>query len=931
MAEETIIGGYAPGIADWNKETTQQQVLGALKDANLLSEGMIKFLSAQGRGDKNAHQILKKTLDALQSIDNQTKTTRQDEKREKTDRQKFDTKNLSFLERLLVSSETRTKIAEKELAETKKLRQARVDELKAAGMSADEANLVERLEKFQTDLGAAGVAAGGAFGAAVAGLETYQGFIQTAAAERFEFAQELRQSGLAAGLNSAQASLTGFADIVRENNFLLGEAAKFTQQFSRSVGVIGVERALDFAQNMAEAGEGADMMRRFGLQFGEVAELSGTYLDTVRNLGMLDRMNDQQLRGGMENFMDTVVATSNVMKINLEDAAQMISETLGRDDIQNLIATLDTGQQAMVTEVAGMMGGMDGIGEFLAMRMAAGSEADFMRTGEYARLMSDPISAAYQPLIESLAQVAEIQGPEAFREYLSGIGPELQRIEDQLGSTTRALILDPNEAREGNAMMAAARRFRQNVGDADAGPAEISGDDVAVLNMGNIQRDSVRMIEGIQNSAVSAADLETNLGKINLANSRFLTELEATVINTEGLGGLVGDFKAALDTTITNLQTFAVGLLGDVTSMIGEEGEKVFAQNFDSNQIYNTEGVQEELPDPRSTDTPTSVNNLKDLLDRSTRVDENTIAYNPAIERMMEEIGLSNFSSLGDQYEGIEMETRDDMNERIANATENSSLSLIDAADQLKSIPRIIETEIRGTFSEMALLAADPQLHSEFTQAITDKIEELQEADRDKGFSEEGIRNRQRSYEMEARNAVLAEFANRINDSGAGNLVVETTERENPEFARMAEMARQMGLDPARLSEINRDTAVELADLIMRDPQNQGSMQYTMGLTPAGIQDLKELLGIGDTDRTLEEGDQTLALATSMIETMNQNGMMSKEQLERLIQLLDPETGGYRVRNRILDGMDDADVAKENQELSILVGALNRLVSTLQQ
>ena len=42
------------------------------------------------------------------------------------------------------------------------------------------------------------------------------------------------------------------------------------------------------------------MMRRFGLNFTETANMAGTYLDTLQNANLLGKMNDQQMRNGME-------------------------------------------------------------------------------------------------------------------------------------------------------------------------------------------------------------------------------------------------------------------------------------------------------------------------------------------------------------------------------------------------------------------------------------------------------------------------------------------------------------------------------------------------------------------------------------------------------------------------------------------------------
>ena len=58
-------------------------------------------------------------------------------------------------------------------------------------------------------------------------------------------------------------------------------------------------------------------------------------------MGVLDRMSQQQMRNGMEDFMSWRYVTSNVLKISLEEAAKMMSQTLQRDDVSVLLATMD--------------------------------------------------------------------------------------------------------------------------------------------------------------------------------------------------------------------------------------------------------------------------------------------------------------------------------------------------------------------------------------------------------------------------------------------------------------------------------------------------------------------------------------------------------------------------------------------------------------
>ena len=45
--------------------------------------------------------------------------------------------------------------------------------------------------------------------------------------------------------------------------------------------------------------------------------MAGTYLDTLRNANLLGKMNEEQMRNGMEDFMEGVQSTSNTLKVSL--------------------------------------------------------------------------------------------------------------------------------------------------------------------------------------------------------------------------------------------------------------------------------------------------------------------------------------------------------------------------------------------------------------------------------------------------------------------------------------------------------------------------------------------------------------------------------------------------------------------------------------
>ena len=571
MSEEVIIGGFGNdrSFPDFATEATQKGIMQeAGKHSNAFAQ-MVRLLSAQAAGQKISQSEYKeiqkelrnnrKATDALkkQNDSNDKKSKKQDDNALEEDK-----KQTSLFKKLLIASVERTQLSAKQFREEMK-NDKRMQELMKEGMSSDSAGIMAKLEGFGVALAGVGKLAG-PLATAVTGVATavtgINAYMKAQAQDRFNFAQELRQSGLAAGLSSSQASLTSFASTVRENNFTLGEAAEFTQRFANSVGVLGVKSSLEFVNSLAYAGEGgADMMRRFGMEFGEVANVAGTYLDSVRNLGMLDRMNGQQLRTNMDDFMSTVVSTSNVMKINMEDAAKMIADTLGRTDIASLLATMDPQRAAQVQEVVGMAGGMDSpLGEALAMRLAAGSQGEFQMTSQYADLMSSPITASIMPLVEQLATSTEQGGVSGFQSALAGSRGDIQSAID---GASRELLLSGDQI--GQAMIASFAKLLGTVEDANAGFTALSGDDKAVLGSIEASRQFELALQGVNNAFIENADLEQNLGKLNTANVQLAGEIE-------GAGSAIAQHADSVIGVTTGLQSLATNLASGVVGLAGD-------------------------------------------------------------------------------------------------------------------------------------------------------------------------------------------------------------------------------------------------------------------------------------------------------------------------------------------------------------------------
>ena len=550
--DDIIIGGIGqPGrIPDFATEATQKSINEEAAKHGAAFTKMVRLLSMQASGQKISQGEYKNIQKELRLSRKETEKAKNQEGANSTRKRKQDEvalnedkKQTNIFKKLLIASGEHLALENKRFKEDLK-NNKKMQQLMKEGMSEESAGIMAKLAGFAAAVGTIGTKFApvvGAITAAAAAVKGANEYLTQQAADRFNLAQELRQSGLASGLSSSEASLTSFAAKVRENNFTLGEAAEFTQRFANSVGVLGVQSSLEFVNSLAYAGEnGSDMMRKFGMEFGEVANVAGTYLDSVRNLGMLDRMNAQQLRTNMDDFMSTVVSTSNVMKINMEDAAQMIKETLGRSDISSLLATMDPQRAAQVQEVVGMAGGMDNaMGEALAMRLAAGSQQEFMMTDAYANLVSDPISASIMPLVEQLATATEQGGVSGFQAQFANSEGQIQEFMDYASANREILLTGESAAQE---LVASLNRIRATVDDADDGRQALSGDDSAVLGSIEATRRFALALEGINTEIVENIDLETNLGRLNDANLALSGSIEE---GASAIAATTADFIAS--------------------------------------------------------------------------------------------------------------------------------------------------------------------------------------------------------------------------------------------------------------------------------------------------------------------------------------------------------------------------------------------------
>jgi hypothetical protein len=592
MAENDVFieGGNWPA---WATEDTQNQILNALLAAGVsgLKKGDLqKLIEAIGKGDKDVSQILKDIK--VEDKDN--------------------TKKLSDI--LKDTNDRVTKLRESNEKEgTERDRDASQLQKSMENFSALMSNISDGLNNREIDEAALRAEMSASFKDAEGKVTS--GIIDTLIAltamanaanqfaiqlgeDRFNLVNEIRQSGLASTLNTLDGSLIGFSEMVNRSSFTLGQAAKFTEQFSRSVGGAGIQRSLEFVQEMAyemsNSGiEGADMMRRFGLEFGGVAEVAGNYLDTVRQLGMLDRMNNQQLRSGMEDFMDTVTVTSNVLKIGITEAAEMIANTLNqRDDLTVMLAGLPDELRNRVTNIVSAMGAQGTqFGESIAMALSSTSFDEFLTTEQGQSLAGSNLGQEFIPLLRSVTD--QIRGGADQGDVLASMEEPLRAIVDRFGESGFRALIAQNQDPLIRALGADFVRILDTIGDADDGNAadtRVTGreDSAEFIRLMNNRQQAQLTREDIETGLAKVFDYADNLEELNTANANLIAEINENVrpaieaLPTDTLF----DATTFIDTTVKDTLTLFVDVVGEITGFLSDEFDRLSQRQEENMQAF---------------------------------------------------------------------------------------------------------------------------------------------------------------------------------------------------------------------------------------------------------------------------------------------------------------------------------------------------------
>jgi hypothetical protein len=569
MADSVYIEGLGSGLPVWSTETTQQQLLKVMQTGmnknTQANTQMLAVLQKIVNGDKSTSAQLSAAVSQLAQANSvATKTHKEAKSTGKTEEHQ-----LSFLTRMLTGTN-------KLVAATERGNriQEQIKKLTSKGVSPDAARIeaefgegksdIEKMKKIAED------GAGFVKKLLIAGKGLNEA-VKQGGMDRFNLSQEMRQSGMFAGMDTFSAGMTNIAKTITAANFTFGEAQRFTQQFSQSVGIRGVKASMEFANSMASSGEGmGDMMNNFGMEFREVSDIAGTYLDSVRSLGQLDKISNADLRSGMDSFMSTVVSTSNIMKINLQDAAEMIRDTLKQDKFASMLSTLDKTTADAVKNMVGQFGGQDSpFAQALATRLAAGSAGAFAQTAEFTNINSDALTAQFLPMIEQIAS-ASSGGPEAMQAALASMGPSLEAMV-QFGKTNSSLIL--SDVGNAQASQAAAMEMLQTLKNADAGRIGITSEDQAMNQTIEVARQRDKELENIGNMTLAAIDLTKYTSQLNESSLQLTKAMGDAGAAFSGVVGKAAETSMDIESKIIDSVAFAINTATAAKKLTMAEGE----------------------------------------------------------------------------------------------------------------------------------------------------------------------------------------------------------------------------------------------------------------------------------------------------------------------------------------------------------------------
>jgi len=578
MAQEqdVFISGISGSIAQWSTEATAGRISTTLSQIAGQNVQLINLLNHVAAGTKMSTKEMNEMGNEVRSSNKAAKSGQKAERIEAAKQGQFWKGLMSkvgmgdnrIVEQLIKNQQSTRNASKK------------IEELVKSGVNRDVATSFVRKEDEDGNLLPDSVNRKNftkAAGAVMAFLATIEDATKAGYLERANMAAELRQSGLTASLDKTNQGFLQLSRMISETGFEFGHAAEFTKEFSRTVGIKGVQSTLKFANSMADAESETGMMQKFALSFGQVVNMSGQYLDGLRISGQLQGRSDQQLRKGMDSFMSNVEATSNVLKISMEEAAKMMADSMTDVD-QGRFLTLDPKMQESILSGLQFAGAGEGpIMDLLAARLGAGSEQAFMMTSEFQEYSGSMLGQELLKYVNQVAPTLGNQGDKAFQTQLANTLPQMVDglIEMFSQSGNRALIMSNDQEASRLAQLS---KMKQTMADADNGISGGGREDKAAMLYTEQQREAVVQAERSMTRLMPA--FTKNIEDLTTVNREFANQAAMSLKFNQSLISSLTNTIVAADIAF---KSAAIGFF----EMQGESWTDFFKQFFAGEDIKN--------------------------------------------------------------------------------------------------------------------------------------------------------------------------------------------------------------------------------------------------------------------------------------------------------------------------------------------------------
>jgi len=559
MAEEqdVHISSISGTIAAWSSEATAKKMEGVLTKIAGQNASIMQLLNATKNGTQLSTKELAKISADIRKQDSTARKSEQVEKSSRTRTQQQEQKQTGILSNIPIG--LRDVVSELKANERAEKKRANIlKDLMAKGMGRGQAESVikrgEALERSKKIMNAAGKT--GALAVATgSGIQEAQ---RVAFSERFDMVREMRQSGLLHGFEVAGKGFIDISRTISETNFTFGEASDFVSKFSKVVGINGVKGTLDFVHALASPDDQDGMMQRMGMEFSQVTNMAGQYLETLRISGQLQNMSDQQMRRGMDSFMSNVEMTANVLKVSIEEAAAMMTGVSDSD--AGLLNTMPAEQRDTILSAVQSMNaqGMGPLADLLKSRLTAGSEQAFVLSAQYNEMANSALGRELLDFTNQLAPILENEGDAAFQTALAEMmGPFAQNFLSQASTGgQRALMIGDEQYA---AMVGEFMKVAQTYQDANKGIQKPQGEDITELLSREQQRSAAVLAEDAMNELLPA--FVENLDKLTTTLGDFATQANTTLKELAGVVSFGADVGTFVDVLTTDIATMFLDMI----------------------------------------------------------------------------------------------------------------------------------------------------------------------------------------------------------------------------------------------------------------------------------------------------------------------------------------------------------------------------------